>query len=213
MVDTTGILLIVVGLALLFVGATASSYAVGLLGLLVGGAIGYLVGPTLAGVLGVAAPIGIAAAALLGAFLGAVLTAMLLKVTVSAIAFVVGTYAGWTTLAAVFVSESSLLEIPVALGIGLVAAAVAFVLTRTMLILITSFVGAALASTAVTWADLAAAADGLDPDPLLFDVTGLVFLALLALGILSQFGLFKLGYTTRLLGLLPGVRPVRNRGE
>jgi hypothetical protein len=43
-------------------------------------------------------------------------------------------------------------------------------------------------------------------EPLLFDPTALPFLAVFVLGVLSQFGLFKFGYVTTLVGLLPGAR-------
>lgn len=210
MIEVTTIGLVSLGVALLFVGATLSSYAAGVLGLLIGGTGGYLVGPSIAGVAGMATAPTTAVAALVAGLAGAALTILLLKTAVAAIAFVVGTYAGWSALAALLV-DSALLEIPVALGIGVVAAAIAYVMTQTMLVILTSFVGAAFASRVVTVADLVGAQGALDPRLLLFDVSEPLFVTLFALGVLSQFGLIKLGYATKLLGRMPGLRPVRNR--
>ena len=70
----------------------------------------------------------------------------------------------------------------------------------------TAFIGAALAARELTPASLAAAADGVTVEPLLFDVTAPAFLAVFVLGALSQFGLFRFGYVTTLVGMLPGAR-------
>ena len=70
----------------------------------------------------------------------------------------------------------------------------------------TAFIGAAFASRSVTPATLDAATARTSVEPLLFDVTAPAFLAVFALGALSQLGLFKFGYVTKLVGLLPGAR-------
>lgn len=212
MVEALSIGFVIVGVALLFVGATVSSYAAGALGLAIGGTGGYLLGPSLAGLAGLDAFAASAVTAFVGGVAGAALTIMLLKTAIATIAFVIGTYAGWSVLAELLV-ESSILELPVAVGIGVATAAIAYVMTRTVLVFLTSFVGAAMASRAVTDADVVAVQAALDPRPLLFDVGEPLFVALFALGVLSQVGLIKLGYATKLLGRLPGIRPVRDRGS
>jgi len=79
------------------------------------------------------------------------------------------------------------------------------VLSRTTLVVSTAFIGAAFASRSITPATLDAATAQTSVEPLLFDVTAPAF-AVFALGALSQFGLFKFGYVTKLVGLLPGAR-------
>lgn len=211
MVEPSTVVLVLVGLALLFFGATFSSYGVGAMGLLVGGIGGYLLAPSIAGVAGLAGPVAVVAGVVAGALLGAVLSYVLLSMAVAGIAFVIGTYVGMSVVAGALVDGGTLVQLPVAIGCGLVLAVLGMVLTKTIMVLLTAFVGAALASLSVTAGDLAAAQAALRPGPLLFDVTGLAFLALFALGVLTQFGLFKFGYVGKLLGILPGVRPLRNR--
>lgn len=211
MVEPSTVALVVVGLAFLFFGATFSSYGVSALGLVVGGTGGYLIAPSLAGVIGLAGPAAIAIAVIAGALIGAILSYVLLSMAVAAIAFVVGTYLGLSVVATALVDGGMLVQVPVAIGVGLVLAVLGMVLTKTMMVFLTAFIGAALASLSVSAGDLSAAQAALHPEPLLFDVTAPVFLALLVLGVLTQFGLFKFGYVTRLLGILPGVRPLRNR--
>ncbi len=213
MIEPTTAVLVLTGLVFLLVGATLSSYAVGGLGVLVGGTGGYLVGPSLAPTLGVEPILATAGVALVGAIVGAILTYAVLNLAVAAIAFVIGTYVGWSALAGMLVDGPAILEIPVAIGIGIGLAVLAMVLTKTVLVILTAFVGAALASLTVTYADVVAAAEQAHPGPILFDVTAPLFLGLLAFGILVQFGLIRLGWAGRLLHTVPGIRPVRRRGS
>lgn len=213
MVEAMTIAVIAVGAAFLFFGATFSSYGVTALGLLVGGSVGYFLAPTIAATAAIAGTPALVASILIGAVIGAVLSYVLLSMAVASLAFVIGSYVGMAVVAGAIVDGGTLVQAPVAIGFGLVCAVIAMVMTKTMMVLLTSFVGAALASRSVTVSDLSSAAETFHPEPLLFDVTALLFLGLFALGVLTQFGLFKLGYVTRLLAILPGVRPLRNRGR
>lgn len=213
MVDAITVVIILVGALFLFFGSTFSSWGVSALGLLVGGSVGYLLGPTAATTLAIPSLGATAVTAIGGAILGLILSYFLLSMAVAAISFIIGVYAGWTAIAGLVLENGGMvMEVVVALGVGIIAGAIGMVMTKTMMVIITAFVGAALASMSVTAAAFGEAAAELHPEPLLFDITSPVFLGLFALGILSQFGLFRFGYVTRLLGLLPGVRPLRNRG-
>lgn len=213
MIEPAAIGLVVIGAAFLFFGAAFSSYGVSALGLLMGGATGYLLAPTLAGVLGLTGTVATGGAVVVGAIAGVLLGYALLSLAVGAIAFVVGTYVGLSVVAGLLVDGGALVEIPVAIAFGIVLALLGTVMTKTMMVLLTAFVGAALASRTITLEGLNTAAADVTPDPLLFDVTAPLFVGLFVLGVLSQFGLFKLGYVTRLLRILPGGRPLRNRTE
>jgi len=94
-----------------------------------------------------------------------------------------------------------------------VGALFGFVLSRTTLVVSTAFIGAAFASRSITPATLDAATAQTSVEPLLFDVTAPAFLAVFALGALSQFGLFKFGYVTKLVGLLPGASVDREQRQ
>jgi hypothetical protein len=72
------------------------------------------------------------------------------------------------------------------------------------MIIITSFIGAALASRIVTFENLQTAQSEVTLDPIVFDPAAPIFLGLVVLGVLSQFGLFKLGYVAKLVTWLPG---------
>jgi hypothetical protein len=195
---------VLAGIVLLFAGAALSIYSVGGLGLLLGGGGGYLVAPTIGGLVGLEGIAATGAGVLIGALLGVAVTYVLLSMAVAAIAFVVGIYAG-LVLADPLVGANSLpVTIVVALGVGVGAAFLGTFLTRTTMIAITSFVGAALASQSVTLEGFEQAQADVTLDPLLFDLTEPVFFGLFALGILSQFGLFKLGYVAKLVTWLPG---------
>lgn len=214
MVDLMTVAVIGVGALFLFFGSTFSSYGVSALGLVVGGIVGFLLGPTAAGAIGVSAALASGGTVIGGAIIGLLLSYFLLSLAVAAIAFVVGSYVGWTVVAGhVLENGSMILEVAVALGVGLVAGAIGMVLTKTMMVIITAFVGAALTSMSVTASNFSSAAENFTPEPLLFDVTSPLFLGLLVLGILTQFGLFKFGYVTKPLQVLPGIRPLRNRGS
>ena len=195
------------GALFLLFGSTVASYGVSALGVLVGGSGGYLIGPTAAEQFAISPLLATAAAALAGAMIGFLLSAMFLSMALSAIAFVIGTYLGWTVVTGFVLENSSLLmEVGVALLAGVVAVGIALVSSRAILVLLTAFVGAAIVSRAVTPADLEAAAATADPAPLLFDAGAPIFLGVFVFGLLVQFGLFKFGYVTKLTTVLPDIR-------
>ena len=213
MIDVSVIVPVLLGVVLLFVGATLSRYTIAILGALLGAGGGYLLAPTVGSTLGVGGVLSSAAGILLGIVAGVVLTFMLLSFAVAAVSFIVGTYVGFTMLAPLMVDGAWYLELGAALGIGLILAFVGMMLTSTTMIVLTSFLGAALASRSLTASQFETARAETTIDPLVFEITSPVFLALFALGVLTQFGLFKLGYVRRLLVRLPGARMGRDRSE
>jgi len=203
--------LVLAGLLLAFVGAAVSVYAVTLTGLLVGGGAGYLVAPSLAGVVAVDGLVMTAAGVAVGAAVGGFLAYAGLSFAVLAIGGLVGGFAGRFAVGPVYAAdaagiEGTLLLVGATLAGVAVGALFGFVLSRTTLVVSTAFIGAAFASRSITPATLDAAAAGPTVEPLLFDVTAPAFLAVFVLGALSQLGLFRFGYVTRLVGLLPGAR-------
>lgn len=204
MVTGIDVAFVVAGAVLLFAGAALSIYGVGGMGLLLGGGGGYLAAPAIGGAVGLSGPGAAVAGVLVGAIAGIAVTYVLLSMAVASIAFIVGTYAGLIVAEPLVGTGSPFVTIPAAIGIGVAAALLGTFLTRTTMILITSFVGAALASRIVTFDDLQAAQSEVALDPIVFDPTSPLFVGLAVFGILSQFGLFKLGYVAKLVALLPG---------
>ena len=205
--------LIVGGTLLLFAGGALSVYGVVLFGSTLGGGGGYLVAPSvsaavgLEGVAAIAVPVGV------GLALGAVLGYLLLSIAVSLMSFVVGGFLGLSAIAPHVVETGWYLEWIVAIVIGLIAALLGAFVTKWALVVITSIVGAALASRVLTADAVTTAQQTASIDPLLFDVYSPLFLGLLILGLLSQFGLFKFGYVTRLGRLLPGFKVLPGRRD
>lgn len=213
--------MVLAGLVLLFFGAALSVYAVSLLGFLIGAGSGYVAAPTLLGAFGAEGLVGFALAVVVGGLLGAALSYVALSFATAVPSFFVGAYVGLYVITPVF-TDGGLVRYLVMVLAGFAGAAIGFTLTRVALAFVTAFVGAALASGAISLADLEAARATLSPDPILFDplaTTTLagaevpVFGALFALGALSQFGLFKLGWVARLATVVPGVGRGRGRGE
>ena len=208
----TAIGLIVGGAILLFSGAALSIYGIGLLGAILGGGAGYLLAPTVASAAGVSGTVGLVVAVLIGAVAGILLTYSLLSLAIAAMSFVVGVLFGMNVVAPMLDNGSLLMEVGVALGAGLVIAGIGMFLTRTMMVLITSFIGAALASRSLTMSEFRAAQEEFHLEPLVFELTAPLFVGLFVLGVLSQFGLFKLGYVTKLTAILPGATVLRDKG-
>ena len=204
MVTPIDVAFVLVGVVLLFAGAALSIYGVGAMGLVLGGGGGYLAAPTMGGFVGLSGVAASVAAVLIGALIGVVVTYILLSMAVASIAFIVGAYFGLVIAEPLVGASSLLVSIPVAIGVGIAAAFLGTFLTRTTMIAITSFVGAVLASRAVTVEQFERAQSDVTIDPLLFDLAAPVFLGLFVLGVLSQFGLFKLGYVAKLVTWLPG---------
>lgn len=213
MVDGIAIVLVLAGVVLLFAGAALSVYGVALLGVVVGGGGGFLFAPTVGDAIGLDGPLAIVIATALGIVAGVLLAYLLLSLAIAAVSFVAGTYVGLVVVAPLVGEGSGAMVYLVALVVGVAVAAIGSILSKTVMILVTSFVGATLVSGSLTPADVAAAQSNLSLDPLLFDVGSPLFLGLFVLGVLSQFGLFKLGYVTRLVSVLPGANALRNRGE
>jgi hypothetical protein len=213
MVSLVGIVLVLGGAVLLFAGAALSVYGVALLGVVLGGGVGFLFAPTIGDVLGVGGILAVVAGTVVGIVVGLLVTYALLSVAVAAVSFLVGTYVGFVAVAPLLTGGSGVLGYPVALAVGGAAALLGSIMTKTTMVLVTSVVGATLVSRSVTVADVAAAGADLSPDPLVFDLWSPLFLVLVVLGVLSQFGLFRFGYVTKLVALLPGASVFRDRDE
>ncbi len=203
--------LVVAGLLLAFVGAAVSVYAVTLTGLLIGAGAGYLAAPNLVGLIAVDGLVLTGVGVVLGGAIGGFLAYAGLSFAVLAIGGVVGGFAGRFAVGPLYAAdaagfEGTLLLVGATLAGVAVGALFGFVLTRTTLVVSTAFIGAAFASRSLTLAAFDAAATETALEPLLFDPTGPAFLAVFVLGVLSQLGLFKFGYVTKLVGLLPGAR-------
>lgn len=212
MVELLEVALVLGGLILLFFGAVLSVYGVALLGAGLGAGGGYLFAPTIGGVVGVEGLLAIAVAVLVGAVGGVVLTYLLLSFAVAAVSFVVGTYFGLIFVAPAVGPSFGPVEILIGIGVGVLAAALGAFMTKTMMIVITSAMGAALVSRELTFRALQTAQTEFTIEPLVFEPNAL-FLGLFVLGLISQFGLFKLGWVARFVAMLPGAVPLRDRGD
>lgn len=205
--------LVLAGLALVFFGAALSVYATALLGFLIGAAGGYVVAPQILGTIGASGLIGVAAAVVIGGVLGAALAYVALSFATALPAFVVGAYIGLYVVTPIF-TEGGLVRYLVMIVGGVVGALLGFTLTKFALMFITAFVGSAFASGALTLSNFTAVRDTFSLDPILFDplaatpVLGIelpLFGILFVLGVLSQIGLFKLGWVARFATVLPGI--------
>lgn len=213
MVDVLTLALVAAGAVLLFAGAALSVYGVALLGAVLGGGGGYLVAPTIGGIAGLEGTAATAAAVGVGMILGVVISYSLLSMVVAFAGFVTGSFLGLFVVSPVLVDGAWYVEGAAAIGVGIVGAFLGMFMTKTTLVGVTSFFGAALASRQLTLAEFEAAANGPAIEPLLWDFADPLFLGLLVLGLLSQVGLFKFGYVTKLTAILPGARVIRNRGD
>jgi hypothetical protein len=213
MVELLDVAFVLGGAVLLFFGAVLSVYGVALLGAAVGAGGGYLVAPTIGGVVGVEGLLATAIAIPVGGIAGVLLTYLLLSFAVAGVSFVVGSYFGMVVVAPALGDGIGLAGIGIGVAVGLGAAVLGSLLTKTMMIFITSAMGAALVSRQLTISALRTAQSDLTLDPLIFEPTAPIFLVLFVLGVLAQFGLFKLGWVTEIVARLPGARQLRNRGE
>jgi len=198
--------LVVAGAILLLAGAAISIYGVALLGLVLGGGAGYLVAPQV----GLEAATATAGAVVVGAVIGLLVTYLLLSAAVGTMALIVGSYVGMAAVSAALDPGPGLVLVG-GLAVGMAAALLGTIFKRTTMVFITAFLGAALASRSITPATLETARDDFTLDPLLFDLANPLFVALVVLGLLSQFGLFKLGYVGTLVSKLPGASVLRDR--
>ncbi|WP_152424777.1 phosphate ABC transporter permease [Natronococcus jeotgali] len=194
MIDGVAAAFVLAGVALLLSGTALSVYGIVAVGLAAGAGAGSLVGPAL----GLEA-VGPGVAAAVGAVVGGLGSYLLVSVAVSLLGFAVGAPLALAALSSSSAAAGWLPEWGGAVAVGLVAAVLALVLTRWVIAAITAVVGAALASRALTPEGLLAARESLTLEPLLFDVGSPTFLALVAIGFLSQFGFLSLGTLPRLL--------------
>jgi hypothetical protein len=141
--------LVAAGLVVLFTGAVLSVYGIALLGAIVGGGGGYLLAPQL----GFTELPQVAAGALGGAVLGVAVTYLLLSLAIGGLAFAVGTYVGAVGAETLLDDPELLLVAGVAVAVGAVAAFLGTVFKRTIMVFVTSFIGAALTSRQVTGSD------------------------------------------------------------
>ncbi len=212
MVDIVSLGLVAAGIVILLFGAALSIYGVALMGLVIGGGAGYMLSPMVASAAGTEGLAVVAAAVVGGALAGVVITYVLLSMAIAAIGFAVGTYLGLVVVAPML-DEGTLMTIGAAVAVGIAAAFLGMFLKRTTMVVATSFIGAALASRSITPTELQTAQADVTMDPLLFEYTAPVFLGLFALGVLSQTGLFKFGYVTKLVAILPGASVLRDGDE
>lgn len=205
MVDVVTIGMVLSGAVLLFAGAALSVYGTGLLGAILGGGAGYMVGPSIGAIGGLEGPIAVAVGVLLGAVVGVAVTYILLSVAIASMAFIVGIYLGVVAVDPIVGGGSIFVTALVGLGTGVALAFLGMFLTRTTMVVISSFIGAALVSRSITFEAITTASNEFpNLDSIIFDVTAPLFLGLFVLGVLSQFGLFKFGYVTKTVSLLPG---------
>lgn len=205
--------LIVAGIVLLLFGAAISVYAVAFLGVLIGGGVGYVFAPQIIGPIGAEGIVAVGAAIVIGAVLGAVLGYLTLSFATAVPGFVVGAYLGLFVITPLF-TDGGLIRFGVAFLGGLTGAILGFAFTKFALVFITAFVGAALSSGAITPTELQLVQEGFTIEPLLFDplattpILGIgipLFGMLFVLGILTQLGLFRFGWVTRLAAVVPGI--------
>ncbi len=213
--------LVLAGVVLVFFGAALSVYATALLGFLIGAAGGYVIAPQILGTIGAGGPVGLAVAIVVGGGLGAALAYVALSFATAIPAFVVGAYIGLYVITPIF-TEGGLVRYLVMIVAGFAGALIGFTLTKFALMFISAFIGAAFASRAVTTADITAVRDTFSVDPILFDPLGTtpivgvelpLFGILFALGVLSQIGLFKLGWVARFATVLPGIGRVLGNSD
>lgn len=207
MVDVIGIGLVVVGAVVLLAGAALSVYGVGLLGAWVGGVAGFFLAP----IVGIEGPVGATIAVAVGVAAGLLATYLVLSIAIASLGFLVGGYLGVVLTGAVLGPDVGFLRLVGFLVGGVVGAGLAPYLTRTLLVVVTAFVGAALVSGSLTVADFATAQAELTPEPLLVDPGSVLLLVLFALGVLVQLGLFRFGHVRRLVAVLPGASVLRDR--
>lgn len=195
--------LVLAGLLLAFVGAALSVYTVTLAGFLVGAGTGYVFAPSIlavAGVEGLAATV--VGTVLVGA-IGAFLAYTGLSFAVMGIGAVVGAFVARYAVAPIYAAGT--LEVAAVTVVGLVAGALfGLIATKLTLVFASGFIGSAFATRSLTLAEFEAAREALSIEPLIFEMLSPLFLAVFVLGILFQLGLFRFGYVTKLVGLVPG---------
>lgn len=190
--------LILAGIVLAFAGAAIFKYTVTLVGFLSGAMAGYLVAGYVA-----LDPLLMAGATVVAGVLGVILAFSLITTVATLPGFMFGSYVAATVLG-LSTSNLGIESIGLTLVGGVIGAAIAGLLFKKVLPILMAFVGAALATQAWTYEGFVTAADTLDPAPVLFEPTPL-FIGVVVVGALSQYGLVKLGWATKItypLGVL-----------
>lgn len=205
MVTPVDVGLVLAGLLLAFLGAALSVYAVTLTGFLVGAGTGYVFAPSLLGAAGAEGLAAIVGISVLVGLVGAFLAYTGLSFAVMGIGGVVGAFVARYALAPIYAGGT--LEIAAVTVVGLVAGALfGLVATKLTLVFASGFIGSAFATRSLTLEEFHAAQETLSIEPLIFEMLSPLFLAVFALGVLFQLGLFRFGYVTKLVGVLPGAR-------
>lgn len=212
MVGLIGVGLVLGGLVLAFAGGALSVYGVGLVGFVLGAVGGFVIAPQVLGMAEAGGMVALAVAILVGGALGLLLAYAALSFATAVPGFIVGAFVGLYIVSPLFL-EGGLVRYVAAIIGGLAGAAFGYVLTRQALVVITAFLGAALASRSLTIETFEAARDGFTVDPLLFDPFDVVFLVILVLGLLVQVGLFRLGWVARFAAAVPGIGRVLGDDE
>lgn len=205
MVTLVDVGLVIAGLLLAFVGAAVSVYTVTLAGFIVGAGTGYVFAPSLlavAGAEGLAATVGVAGVV---GLVGAFLAYAGLSFAVMGIGGVVGAFIARFAVAPLYAAGT--LEIAGITIVGLVVGALfGLIATKLTLVFASAFIGSAFATRSLTLEEFQAAQEALSIDPLIFEMLSPLFLAVFVLGVLFQLGLFRFGYVTKLVMLIPGAR-------
>lgn len=207
------IALILVGAVLLLFGAALSVYGVALLGATLGGGAGYLYAERIGDLLSIDGVVATVVAVLIGIAIGVIIAYAALSIAIAIMSFGVGVFFGLTVVAPALVDGPWYVDGGVALGVGLVLALISVVLTKTILILVTAAAGAAITSGQLGMSDLEAAQAEVSLDPVTIEVTAPIFVGLFILGLLTQIGLFKLGYVRTAVRQIPGMSVVRDRTD
>ncbi|MEF8779734.1 MAG: phosphate ABC transporter permease [Haloferacaceae archaeon] len=205
MITPVDVGLVLAGLLLAFVGAALSVYTVTLAGFLVGAGTGYVFAPSLMGAAGAEGLAATAGVAVLVGLVGAFLAYTGLSFAVMGIGGVVGAFVARFAVAPIYAGGT--LEIAAVTIVGLVVGALfGLIATKLTLVFASAFIGSAFATRSLTLEEFRAAQEALSIDPLIFEMLSPLFLAVFVLGVLFQLGLFRFGYVTKLVGLVPGAR-------
>ncbi|MDR5672850.1 phosphate ABC transporter permease [Halalkaliarchaeum sp. AArc-GB] len=205
MVTPVDVGLVLVGLLLAFVGAALSVYAVTLAGFLVGAGTGYVFAPSLLGVVGAEGLVATAGIVVVVGLVGAFLAYAGLSFAVMGIGGIVGAFIARFAVAPIYVAGTW--ETAAVTVVGLVVGALfGLIATKLTLVFTSGFIGSAFATRSLTLAEFQAAQETLSIEPLIFDMLSPLFLAVFVLGVLFQVGLFRFGYVTKLVGIVPGAR-------
>lgn len=205
MVTPVDVGLVLAGLLLAFVGAAVSVYAVTLAGFLVGAGTGYVFAPSLLGVAGAEGLIATAGVVIVVGLVGAFLAYAGLSFAVMGIGGVVGAFIARYAVAPIYAAGT--LETAAVAVVGLVVGALfGLIATKLTLVFASAFIGSAFATRSLTLAEFQAAQETLSIDPLIFDMLAPLFLGVFVLGVLFQLGLFRFGYVTKLVTVIPGAR-------